>query len=152
MWSDARIPAFGQLRPPPQRRVLRTMCLMVCEHESIVRQHSEIVFGRHLPYGDVILKAIFMISWISPNDDLKIAICIIFDADFDYEHHRFPFQSFLDDLWKSSFFVHDGKGGDTSISLWDRTSQWQPACKSNVTNLVRLSDVFPMPHPLLYHA
>ena len=44
MWSDARIPAFGQLRPPPQRRVLRTMYLMVCEHESIVRQHSEIVF------------------------------------------------------------------------------------------------------------
>ena len=28
-------------------------------------------------------------SWSSPNDDLKIAFYVIFDADFDFQHQRY---------------------------------------------------------------
>ena len=44
MLQMGRFPPFGQPHHTPQRRVLRTMYLRVCKHQSIVRQHSEIAF------------------------------------------------------------------------------------------------------------
>ena len=44
-------------------------------------------------------------SWSSPNDDLKIVFYVIFYADFDFEHQKYKFLTFMDDFWKIVVFA-----------------------------------------------
>ena len=45
MLPMGRFPAFGQPRPPPQSRMIRTINFKWCDKQSILREHREIASG-----------------------------------------------------------------------------------------------------------
>ena len=62
MLPMGRLPAFGQPRPPPQRRVLRTIDFKWCDKQNIVRQHKEIASGNFIWSSET--SSSYKISWI----------------------------------------------------------------------------------------
>ena len=147
MLQMCRFPAFGRPRPPPQRRVLRTMYLISCwtsKHCAPAQRNR--IFRGHLLYGDVILMAIFMISENrcgSPRftQDHSRACQLI------PKHHLNHPWSFL----RTSIFQPrwSPRRGDTSRTRPKMKFWWHSRCKSEAHDFTRLSGACLLPPRLV---
>ena len=156
MWSEfdlsqemlqmGRFPAFGRPRPPPQRRVLRTIHFTWCDKHCAPAQRN-CFRGGHLELGDVVFVPNFMNSWNrlwssylhwnSSNNSLMTP----------WHHLNHPYS-----ILRTSFFIilqHRGSGVPT-ISLPEMKFWWRSILKSEAPHLTRLSGARLVPPEPIY--